>query len=300
MRIGNRLFPYPMLNNAKLYSQYKDSSFELIYEEERINDDYVLKNIRCKLNNPSLINLIKEGKAQIYCVVECPEAMYRKNFILSLENSTIKIPLRELNNKVSVSAFLVATEEINDYYSDDFLDDYENYHFDIEKYDVLALDEGFVNNISFNSEEDSKKTSIFLVIKDKNIKDELMKIEYDNSKIIILLPEEQWNEYEKTKRIKKLESLYFSLMAIPSLAYALSLLQAKAESGVDMLRLDYKWFNSFATQYNKIHGAELTDEEFSKLNTNVEVQKLMNAPVTKAIDDIFDLTMGNFGDEYED
>ena len=32
MRIGKRLFPYPILNNAKLYSHFKDSIFELKYD----------------------------------------------------------------------------------------------------------------------------------------------------------------------------------------------------------------------------------------------------------------------------
>lgn len=297
MRIGKRLFPYPILNNDKLYSQFKEATFELTYDEELTSDEYILKNINCELTSDTIVGLINDNRARIICVIECAETMFRKNYELSLEPSTIKLQLRDLNGKISVSAFVVANEDIDDYFSTDFLEDYEDYHFVIEKNDIIAVDDGFVNKVSFNEEEDTKKSSIFIVIKDKTIKDETMQIEFDASKITISLPEEQWNTYEKTKRLKKLESLYFSILAIPALSYALSSLQAKGDSGVDILRIDYKWFNSFAKQYENVHGEELTDEEFLKMNPNVEAQKLMNTPVTKALDDIFGFTMGSFGGE---
>ena len=297
MRLGNRLFPYPILNNEKLYSQFKESTFTLTYDEELTSDEYILKDICCELTNESLLGLINDKKARIVCVIECAETMLRKNYALTLEPSRIILPLRDLNGKISVSAFVVAIESIDDYFSSDFLEDYEDYHFRIEKHDILAVDDGFVSKVSFNEEEDTRKSSIFIVIKDRTIKDETMQVEYDTSKIIISLPEEQWNTYEKTKRLKKLESIYFSILAIPSLSYALSTLQSRREAGVEELRMEYRWFDSFAVQYKKVHGEELTDEEFLKMNPNLEAQKLMNSPVVKALDDIFGFTMGSFGGE---
>lgn len=297
MHLGKRLFPYPILNHEKLYSQFKKSTFALTYDEELTNDQYILKNIKCDLTDDTLIGLINDNKVRIVCVIECAETMFRKNYELFLEPSSIKLPLKDLNGKISVSACIVANEDIDDYFSLDFLEDYEDYHFRIEKNDILAVDDGFVSKVSFNEEEDIKKSSIFVVIKDKTIKDETMQIEYDSSNITIYLPEEQWNTYDKTKRLKKLENLYFSILAIPALSYAVSDLQAKGDFYVDTLRMDYKWFNSFASQYEKVHGEELTDEKFRKMNPNVEAQRLMNTPVTKALDDIFSFTMGIFGGE---
>ena len=295
MRIGRRLFPYPLLNNEKLYSQFKDSTFALQYEELITNENYVLKNIKCEVTNSSLIELINMERASIVCVIECAGTMFRKSYKLSTEPTSIIIPLTDLNGKISVSAYIVANEDIENYFSDDFFDDYEGINFYIEKNDILAVDDGFFNKIDFDEEQDTKKSSIFVIIKDKTIKDETMQIEYDSSKIIISLPEEQWNTYEKTKRIKKFESMYFSIIAIPALSYALASLQAKSES-VDSLRMDYKWFNSFMIQYANIHeGQELVDEEFIKMNPHLEAQLMMNLAVTKSLDDIFGLAMGNFG-----
>lgn len=295
MRIGKRLFPYPILNNEKLYSQFKDSLFTLEYSELTSDDEYILQNVKVTLTSDYLVKLINDKKAKIVCLIECGTTLYRKCYELSLSPTDIKIPLSDLNGKTSVSAFIVATEDIDDYECGEFLDDYSGYKFNIEKNDILAVDDGFTSRIDFNNDEDdNKKSSIFIVIKDKTITDETMNIEYDFDKIYIYLPEEQYNSYDKTKRIAKFQNLYFSIMAIPALGYALSSLQRNFSS-VDQLRMDYKWFNSFCAAYKNIHQEDLVDEEFIKLNGAREAQLLLNTPVTKAMDDVFDLTMGSFG-----
>lgn len=296
MRIGKRLFPYPVLNSEKVYSQYKESSFSLSYDEN-ISDDkqfYELNNLHCEIDSNLLVGLIKEGKAEIICIVECPSTMFRQKSSLPLEGMDLVIPLADLNNKVNVSSFVIAKEDINDFHSDDFLNGYEGISFSIEKYDILAADDGYVNTIDFDNFEDNKQKSIFLVIKDKGINDGTMRVEYDSEKITICLPEKEWNEYDKTKRISKFESLYFSVIAIPALGYALSCLQ-RNDPSVDMLKIDYRWFNSFASAYKNYHGEELTDDVFIKMNTNLESQIVLNNPVTKAVDQIFGFTIGVIG-----
>ena len=296
MRIGKRLFPYPVLNSEKIYSQYKESSFSLSYDEN-ISDDkqfYELNNLHCEIDSDLLVGLIKDEKAEIICIVECPSTMFRQSYSLPFEGMDLEIPLTDLNNKVNVSAFVVAKEDIDDFHTDDFLNGYEGISFAIEKHDILAADDGYVNTIDFDDFEDNKQKSIFLVIKDKNINDGTMRVEYDSEKITICLPEKEWNEYDKTKRISKFESLYFSVIAIPALGYALSCLQ-RNDPSVDMLKIDYKWFNSFAAAYKNYHGEELTDDVFIKMNTNLESQMVLNNPVTKAVDQIFGFTIGVIG-----
>lgn len=298
MRIGKRLFPYPILNSEKLYSHFKNSVFCLEYDEEISEDNqyYILKNLHCVIENEMLVNLIETGKAEIVCVIECPSTMYRRNHILPIERIDLRIPLTDLNNKVFVSAFIVAKENIDNYYTDDFLDDYAGIPFSVEKHDILAADDGYVNNVDFNDLDDNKKSSIFIVIKDKSISNGTMQVEYDSERITISLPEDQWNMYDKTKRIPKYEGLYFSIIAIPALGYALSCLQ-KNDPNVDMLRIEYKWFDSFAEAYKKKHGTELTDDIYAKMNSNLEAQVVFDGPVANAIDEIFGFTIGMTGGE---
>ena len=299
MRIGKRLFPYPILNNDRLYSQFKRATFALQYDEEVSDENYSLVNLRCELTSDYLIKLIQEGKAQIVIVVECASTMFRRHYSQPLGTSRIDIPIADLNGKVSVSAFVVAAQDISDYNCSDFLDDYDGFSFSIEKNDILAVDDGFTNRVDFDADEDTKKSSIFVVIKDKTITDETMRIKYDSSKVNIYLPEEQWNTYEKTKRISKFQNLYFSILAIPALVYSIQDL-AKKDTPVDQMRMDYSWFNAFAVAYKAINGHELEDEEFLSMDVYLEAQKIMNSPVTKALDDVFNLTITMKGDEDAD
>ncbi len=302
MRIGKRLFPYPVLNSEKLFSQYKNGVFALYYEEGVSEDRqyYQLNQLYCDLSDTMLLDLVNKGKAEIICVVECPSTMYRKHFVVSTQPTDYRIPLADLNNKVNVSAFIVAKEDINDYRSEDFLDDYGDISFSIEKHDILAADDGYVNNVDFNDLDDNKKSSIFIIIKDRNISDGTMQVEYDSDKITISLPEEQWNYYDKTKKIPQYQSLYFSIIAVPALGYALSCLQ-KNDPAVDILRIDYRWFNAFAIAYKNYHGEEISDDVFIKMNTNLEAQMVLGRPVANAVDEIFGFTIGNIGgDDYAD
>ena len=294
MRIGKRLFPYPILNNDKLYSHYKDSTFELQYDEMVTDENYTLQNIHCNITSEYLKQLVSEDKASVIVIVECAGTMFRKYYDIGLNPTIIIIPIADLNGKITVSAYVVAKQDINNFSSDEFLDDYEGYEFAIEKNDILAVDAGFVNKVDFDEENDNKKSSIFLVIKDKTIKDETMKVDFDSSKINIYLPEEQWNTYDKTKRIGKFQSLYFSILAVPALVYSIQELR-KTGALLDNLRMDYKWFNAFLVSYKELNEEELTDEDFITMDVNIEAQKLLNKPITKSLDDIFGLAMGSFG-----
>ena len=84
--------------------------------------------------------------------------------------------------------------------------------------------------------------------------------------------------------------MYFSIIAIPALSQALADLRAES-CDVDMLCIQYSWFRSFMKQYKNIKGEELTNETFEKMNLYEESQRVMNTPVTKAIENIFDMTM---------
>ena len=296
MRIGNRLFPYPLLNHEHLYSQYKDFSFDLKFEGFISEDkEYVLHDLCVETNSNFIKGLVNQGKAKIVCTVECPQTMYRRTFEIGLSPRDIKISLYDLSGKMAVKAFAYALDDIVDYDSDEFIDEYRDYKFDIEKNDILAVDDGYITRINFDEDDDTKKASIFLVIKDGNIKDETMRVEFDTSKITISLPPSQWDVYDKTKKQKKFENLYFSIIAIPALTQCVATLQRMGDS-VDQLCMDYKWFNSFAKQYAKINEKPLDDEAFPKMDAAVEAQKMLNTPVTKSIDDIFNLlVMPNLG-----
>lgn len=290
MRIGNRLFPYPLLNNNKLYSQYKTSDLSFKYNEVITETQFILDDIQYNINCEYINSLIEEDFAEVVLVVECAQTMLRRNFKITSDMNDIKIPLKDVNGKVDISLFIVAKKDIPNFKCNDFLDDYSDYEFYIEKNDIIGVDDGYTSRIEFNEEENGERSSIFLLIKDNNITDRTMRVDLSDDKIIISLPMEQWNEYDKTKKIRKFQNLYFSLIAVPALSYALCEMQRLGEN-IDNIRIEKKWFNAFCIAYENRNGEELTDEYFMQMNPYSEAQKLLNNPVIKAIDDVFALTI---------
>lgn len=297
MRVGKRLFPYPVLNNNSLYSQYTNSTISFKYNEVITKTQFILDDIQCNIDCEYLSSLIEDGYAEAVLVVECAQTMLRRHYTITDDMNDIRISLMDVSGKVDISLFVVAIKDIPNFKCNDFVEDYIDYEFYIEKNDILAVDDGYTSRIEFNENDQGEKSSIFLVIKDTNIEDKTMRVDLSDDKIIISLPVEQWNEYDKTKQIKKFQNLYFSIIAVPALSYALAEMQRLGDS-IDTIRIEKKWFNAFCIAYESRKEQELTDEAFLQLNPYNEAQKLLNSPVTKALDDIFSLTitMGGIDD----
>lgn len=291
MRIDKRLFPYPVLNKNPTFSQYKSSVFELTFEDEVNDNFYTLKNLICNIQNTAIVDLIISGRARIVLVIECSATMFRKNYtLLPLMPVEIQIPISDLNGKVSIRAYVVATCNISNFYSDDFEDIYKGYTFDIEKNDILAIDDGFDTRIDFKTEqEDEKPTSIFVLVKDKNIKDDTIKISFDMDKIEIALDESSFNTYIKLRGISNYQSIFISLLGVPSLTHCLESLKSEGQN-VESLCLDYSWFNSFCRSFNQIFNCEFTDDTFRNADLNLIVQKVLNSPLSKSFKDLESLT----------
>lgn len=303
MQVGNKLFPYPTINNYKIINCFKESTYELEYEEQLIDDKLILKNAHINLNNTGLLNLIKEGKAEAVIIVECSSTIYRRSYIVDWEGKDIEILLSDLKDKVVISSFVYAKEEINAYNNEDFLDDYEGYQFNIEKYDILAIDDGKTTKIEYNEQADRKVSSIFSIIKDKER--ENMKVALNSRKIIIYLPEKQFDFYDNMKMNDNFQNIFFSMIAIPSLAQALNEILRKVQNqqiDFEDIDMNYSWFTSIKAAFEKKYESKLNEEKFLELEMLELAQSLLNNGTVNGIEDLFNIVLnrtleGGFEDE---
>ena len=288
MRVGKKLFPYPVINNSEKISSFKNSSFSLVYEDASDEENLVLKDAHLVIDDLNLINLMAKGMVTGALIIECSATIYRVTKEIDLENRNIIIPLSELNDKVYISSFLYATDNITDYKSENFLDDYEDYSFNIEKYDILAADDGFFKTIEYEQEEDQKNDSIFSVIKTKGIDN--MIVDYNQKKIIIKLPENEHGLYYNLRFNKTYQPLFLSMMAIPALS---SVLQKFKDQDYDIEDIadDYYWFNAILVSYENIYNKKLTNEDFREIDSLTLSQILLNNSTIDAINRLFRLDM---------
>ena len=289
MRIGKKLFPYPTLNNSKNMSCFKDCNFSLEYDDYDDNENLVLKNAHIVVGDDTISKLLDEGKLKSTVIVECSSTIYRRNFEVSKVERDIIIPLNNLREQVVISCFVYANEDFT-FNSSNFLEDYDGYSFDIEKYDIIAIDDGFTTRVEYDEEKDKKVSSIFTVVVDENITDKVMKIEPTSRKIIIHLPEEQFGCYENMKNNDNYRELFFSIMTVPALIFCMQNIQDRLlynEETLDNVRIDYKWFESIEIAYKNNFNENLTDDVFKKCDIPTLSQQLRNYASATAISDLF-------------
>lgn len=292
MQIGNKLFPYPTINNNILKSCFKDTVYEFKYVDKNDGQNYILENACIEINNEYIKKLMSQGYIGAGLVIECSTTVFRKMYEVTLEPQTIKINIGDLRDKVVISCYLYAKRNIWDYKDNDFLDDYQGYSFEIEKNDIIAIDDGFTTIIDYDESMDKKVASIFQVIRSNSV--ETMTIEMKTRKIVVSLPEEEFVYYDTLRKNDNFQNIFFTMLAIPALTYCLKEFQDNILSeqyDLDVVEMNYTWFISVKNAYKTQYGIELTEEIFKNLDVSILSQKLLNNGALNGIKDLFNLSM---------
>ena len=293
MQIGNKMFPYPTINNIELRSCFKETTYAFKCIDYNDGRDYVLEDAYVEINNENIKRLISEGYLGAGLIVECSTTVYRKMYEITLEPQTIKIPIGNLRDKVEISCYIYAKREIENFQDNDFLEDYNGYSFKIDKNDIIAIDDGYTTVIDYDETVDKKVSSIFQIIRDKSA--ESMIIEKKTKKIVISLPDEEFIYYDSLRRNDNFQNIFFSMIAIPALTYCLKEFQDSIRTGdydLDSIELEYNWFISVKKAYKNQYNIELSEEILKNCNVSVVAQKLLNNGNLKGIKDLFDISIG--------
>lgn len=302
MQIGKRLFPYPVLNNAKNYSCYIESNYELEYEIAEDKENLYLKNVKVITNNDDLKQMICNKKVKAMIIIECSATVFKLIEEISLIPKDIVIAIGNLNGKVEVSSIVYVNEDIKGYHSKDFIDEFAEYKFNIEKYCVFAIDDGFTLKIEYDDFEDKKVSSIFSVIESYNAELNCMRIINDDRKIRIELPQEEHKKFKKLNGDKDYFNIFFSMIIVPALTTCLKDLQNEIkyhEKTIEDLIDNHTWFLAIKNAYKKITTQELDEENFVQLDAFEFSQLIMDSCNLGAINDFYNI-ITRIKDEPED
>ena len=312
MQLGNRLFPYPVLNNAKELSQFKESSsFELkmaLSESGEIiktRSNVVLKDIHFSINDETLLALYNDKKIKCYLIVESSASIKRYKKEITMNSQTFELPLGDFKDDVYISAYLIALCDIDEYRSNAFDEDYKDYSFDIKKYDILAADDGFKFVIDRNLDEDNKVSSVFVIAK-SIANQKTINYEMNADKIYIYLPSEQREKYDQLKVDSRWNDIFFSMIAIPVLASCFSDLKNKYNydgddaPDINGIYEEYRWFKSVMKSYKKETGKDLDGEIFSSINSMDLAQIVLNYSSVSGLTKFCDLVINGNGGGEED
>jgi len=217
MKFDDLTYPHPILG----ISDSVEGNPDLLIDDIVITaDDYVLK-VTYILNNDELDYLVKNGKAEYYCEVNCTNTIYRRLYT-SVDNVLIfKIPRKDVKGKVIITALLVAKQEIGEYKNRMFHPDYNDYSFDLDKGDLLAFFREFDFNADIKYEKLKAVSSFMEIVEDENI--EIANIDLEKHKIEIQLPTNDYKIYSNNSisQQHKYASIFHSSIVLNALLIAL-------------------------------------------------------------------------------
>ena len=293
MKLGKRLFPYPLLNsNPELSTYTLDSTYKLEVDlvdgcPEIINQNIRLKNVRFKLEEEQLLNLYKEEKLSSILIVECSESLYRDNFLINEKGIDIDLPLNKISGNLVISSFLVAKERIVNFHSKSFQYPYIKFNYTFDPHDIVAADDGFSLPVIIDEEEPSELPSIFQVVK----KEDAQNVAFDcnGAKINILLPDGAYKNFNFIKQNPNLISVGLGLLAVPALAFSLNSLKLSLksdDSSIDELFDEYDWFRSVCESYFNTYKRELTKDDLLEDDCFIIAQDILGSSLVESLNSI--------------
>ena len=299
MQVRGKIFPYPIINHNKNYSNFVDSDFKINYEPIETDTAFILKNCYFETGSELINTLYDTNKIEIVLIIECSDTVYRKLFPIGKYGKDYELLKVDFTEKVDVSMFAYAKENFS-MNSNEFDEDYHDMEFEIEKYDIIGANDGF--NVRFKHEEgeDNFVQSIFSVIPNENIEDGAYIVECNiGRKIAINLSIRDYNNYKITYTVPTYKEVFFNMILVPSLIEGLSLCKLILDDDskdLDDIGNQYIWFRSIQSAYHKLKGMELSIQEFKNSSPIFLAQELLGKPLGSALKNLVDETNKIEGD----
>lgn len=281
--LANKNYPYPIITYDRSLSSYNNIDFKLIYAREVNDTEIIFNDVKIETNSSDLIKLLNKGKLKAIFSVNCPRTYYKYIEEIGFDAKQIVLKISDLKDEVSISAYVYANSELKDYESNCLLEEYSGYKFNIDKYSLFAIDDGFTLPVEYDDFNDMKVSSIFSISEIENDKENLMKIYPDERKIRIALPKEKCQLYNGLKDKEEFAPIFFSMIAEPALTFCLKDLQSEGKTINDIIE-QYSWFKTIIKSYKKINSVDLDDELFQQLNCFEFSQQVLNCCITNSFD----------------
>ena len=252
MIIRDRSFPHPVLAPFRDDIAPNNFVFDLAVSPDA--DAYYLK-AKFVHDNPTLSDLIAQGRASYVLHLECRQNFFRKTYRSNEVELNVTIPSTELLGKVEASAFINAEMEIANYKIVGAHPDYGDSTFHIRQGDVLAAAESLVFQAYVDYDPLKKLSSILNIWRSESLEEGPMTVDLSIDTIIATLSQRDYERYTKLKADPALAPVLSNQVVIPALLVALAEMKACADDDWDD-QLSKRWFRSI-------------DKKLSETNLNI-------------------------------
>jgi hypothetical protein len=278
MDIKYKLYPYPIVSDFSF--DYIDTVFES--DVTAFQEGYNVKlAFTASINNEEIKLLIAEGKMEYAFHIECPQTCFRKVIRFSEEASDMLIPDKDLNGRMQICPFIIASEVIKGYTNKSFHDDYKGLTFDLESGCIIAAGRQVNIDIEKDRNDFADTPSIFCIVRNANEKEQGMVVDLYKDKITVKLAE---NDYYNYKSIRKsfIQPVLHSSIVIPALVYVLE--EIKNISADERYEFEeYRWYRALKKALTKL-DYDIDAESLSDMMVLKTAQDLINTPINQALE----------------
>lgn len=264
-------YPHPVLRYGS--TDYTEAEFQADIDLDRKKGSTeLLLTVEFALSDPTLLDLVANGKAAYMAVVKCSKT-YSRRCIKSRENTlTGEFEAGELFGQIEISPFLVCEKKLLNFFAPGWHEDYHGLPITIEPGAVLAVDQP--REYWIDTAEEQPVGSIFEATIDSSLQDGCWTLDPEGHKVKITLSEADFARFTKAREIVQntpqqiyiLNSVY-----LPALLQVLHEGDSMAEEGYDR----WCWFRSLNCRLEDVRCATLGTDNRDRLK---DAQKLLENP----------------------
>lgn len=221
MNLNNISLPYPVLGvSDDVLPLLPDNAvqFELSADVRNYKFD-----IELRFDNPDILRLIENEKAEYSCEYECARTMLRRCESSHNPHFTIVIPRYAVNGRLNFNCFVSVKSSINDYSNKGFNSDYEGFSFDMSPGDILVAFPQFHYDADIRYDK-LQAAGSFMQIRESNLHEQVF-FDISGNKIEILLPPSLYQLY-CNPIVKGAAEIIHSSLVLNALTYALLNIEA--------------------------------------------------------------------------
>ena len=225
--MSQRNFPHPVLGITNDYNE--SSSFEIYFDNEQSgtkdDGDLFYKDLKYKINNKTIEQLIKDRKAIALCEISCPATLYSRFIPITFDGILHTIKPQEVFGQIKLVGKIIAIDDLINFKFNDLNSNYyDNETFNIKTSDILAHSEELTHNYHPKYIEDTLiDDKTLFQYKKADRPRQRTKVELTSSSVDIILSHEDHASYKNLEHSGKL-----SLNSLIFLHPILTLLVQKA------------------------------------------------------------------------
>jgi len=253
---SNIKYPYPLLREEP--EDFITSTF--CGELEVLREDQGFRVVpRFSVNNDQIMELIQSGVFCYAVQVQCRSTYYRTVEYIK-ENAPFFIYGGTVHELVELCPCIIATQDYEGYFIDDFVPAFKYSPVNIYENDVVGIGNTIRFRAYYKADEVKKASSVVTVQADSSI--ERIQVDLNKPNIIVTLPQTQYDTYMKigTSTADQVTMLT-SIISVPVIALALREIDIDDESDYAEL----SWYKSLRALLDKI-----ADGDPSKVNCLLE------------------------------